>query len=117
MSFVFVVHRSHFHSDSVGTRSPQHPTPHAWQAAQFKFLHFDPSTVSVWVRNVSGKKIVGLTLNAALADATEHWKWYHWNFDDARPAGIRKSRINQPKHFLGNARTLILNTAAAGHSY
>jgi hypothetical protein len=50
-----------------------------------EFVHFDPSGVSVRVRNVSAKKIVGLTFNAALADATEHWKWYHWNFDDGRP--------------------------------
>jgi len=23
--------------------------------------------------------------NAAIADATEHWKWLHWDFDDTRP--------------------------------
>jgi hypothetical protein len=48
-------------------------------------LHFDPSGVSVRIKNVSGKNIVGLVFNAALADATEHWRWYHWDFDDGRP--------------------------------
>lgn len=50
-----------------------------------QFLHFDPDGVSAQIRNVSGKKIVGLVFNAAVADATEHWKWLHWNFDDTRP--------------------------------
>jgi hypothetical protein len=51
-----------------------------------QFLHFRPSNdVTVKIRNTSGKKIVGLVFNAALADATEHWKWYHWDFDDYRP--------------------------------
>ena len=27
----------------------------------------------------------GLVFNAALADATEHWKWLHWDFDPGRP--------------------------------
>ena len=49
------------------------------------FLKFDPGGVSTRIRNVSGKKIVGLVFNAALADATEHWRWYHWDFDDSRP--------------------------------
>jgi hypothetical protein len=50
-----------------------------------QFLGFDPGAVSVKIRNVSGKRIVGLVFNAALADATEHWKWLHWGFDDGRP--------------------------------
>jgi hypothetical protein len=50
-----------------------------------QFLRFDPGGVSARIRNVSGKQIVGLVFNAAVADATEHWKWLHWNFDDARP--------------------------------
>jgi hypothetical protein len=54
-------------------------------ACPIQFVHFDPAGVSVRIKNVSGKKIVGLTFNAALADATEHWKWYHWYFDDNRP--------------------------------
>ncbi len=41
--------------------------------------------MSTRIRNVSGKKIVGLVFNAALPDATEHWRWYHWDFDDSRP--------------------------------
>jgi hypothetical protein len=48
-------------------------------------LRFNPSAVNVRIRNASGKNIVGLVFNTALADATEHWKWLHWNFDDTRP--------------------------------
>ena len=54
-------------------------------ACPVQFLHFDPDGVSTRIKNVSGRKIVGLVFNAAVADATEHWKWLHWNFDDARP--------------------------------
>jgi hypothetical protein len=50
-----------------------------------EFLKFDPGGVSMRIRNVSGKRIVGLVFNVALADATEHWRWYHWDFDDSRP--------------------------------
>jgi hypothetical protein len=59
--------------------------PSAPSACPVQFLHFDPDGVSTRIRNVSGRKIVGLVFNAAVADATEHWKWLHWNFDDARP--------------------------------
>ena len=59
--------------------------PSASSACPVQFLHFDPDGVSARIRNVSGRKIVGLVFNAAVADATEHWKWLHWNFDDARP--------------------------------
>ena len=45
-----------------------------------EIVSLKPSGVSMHVRNTSGKKIVGLVFNAALADATEHWKWYHWEF-------------------------------------
>jgi len=50
-----------------------------------QIVSFDPSGVSVRVKNTSGKTIVGIVFNAALADATEHWKWFHWDFDDSRP--------------------------------
>jgi hypothetical protein len=46
---------------------------------------FNPDAVNVRVKNVSGKTIVGLSFYAALSDATEHWKWFHWNFDEDRP--------------------------------
>jgi hypothetical protein len=62
--------------------APSPPTP---AICPVQFLHFDVDGVSVRIRNVSGKKIVGLVFNAAVADATEHWKWLHWNFDDTRP--------------------------------
>jgi hypothetical protein len=61
------------------------PNPSTPAACPVQFLHFNPSGVSVRIKNASGKKIVGLVFNAALADATEHWKWYHWNFDNTRP--------------------------------
>jgi hypothetical protein len=50
-----------------------------------QFVRFNPSGVSVRVRNISGKPIVGLVFNAALADAAEHWIWLHWDFDANRP--------------------------------
>src|SRR3984957_20227734 len=50
-----------------------------------EILGFNPSGVIVQVRNTSGKTIVGLVFNAAISDATEHWKWLHWDFDENRP--------------------------------
>ena len=44
-------------------------------------LHFSPDGVSIRIHNVSGKTIVGITYEVALADATEHWRWLHWDFD------------------------------------
>jgi len=41
--------------------------------------------LSIEVKNISGKRIVGLVFNAALSDATERWKWLHWNYDVTRP--------------------------------
>jgi hypothetical protein len=49
------------------------------------FLKVDPSWVSTRIQNTSGKTIVGLTFYSALADATEHWTWVHYNFDQTRP--------------------------------
>jgi hypothetical protein len=50
-----------------------------------EILSFHPSGVAVRIRNTSGKTIVGMVFNAAISDATEHWKWVHWDFDDSRP--------------------------------
>jgi hypothetical protein len=50
-----------------------------------QFINFSPSNATARIRNTSGKKIVGLVFNIALADAAEHWKWLHYDFDDARP--------------------------------
>jgi hypothetical protein len=80
-SFILVIF---WHCPIARTQSAS-PSAAAPPACPIEFVHFDPSGVSVRIRNVSGKKIVGLAFNAALADATEHWKWYHWNFDDSRP--------------------------------
>jgi len=68
-------------SDAQAASPNSAPSP----GCPVQFLRFNPSSVSVKIRNSSGKKIVGLVFNAALADATEHWKWYHWNFDETRP--------------------------------
>jgi hypothetical protein len=54
-------------------------------ACPIEVLSFNPSGVTVHLRNTSGKTIVGLVFNAAISDATEHWKWVHWDFDDSRP--------------------------------
>jgi hypothetical protein len=48
-------------------------------------LRINPAAVSVHVKNASGKVIVGLVFKVALSDATEHWKWLHWDFDDGKP--------------------------------
>jgi hypothetical protein len=50
-----------------------------------EFVRLTTWGVSVRVKNVSGKAIVGLSFYAALSDATEHWKWVHWDLDDTRP--------------------------------
>jgi hypothetical protein len=62
--------------------------PAAPAACPVQFVRFNPGGVSVRIKNVSGKKIVGLVFNAALADATENWKWYHWGFDETRPIRV-----------------------------
>lgn len=54
-------------------------------ACPVEILSFNPSGVTVHIKNTSGKSIVGLVFNAAISDATEHWKWVHWDFDDGRP--------------------------------
>jgi len=63
----------------------------AANACPVQVLRVNPSStlladgVNVQVKNTSGKTVIGLMFNAALADATEHWKWLHWDFDDSRP--------------------------------
>lgn len=46
---------------------------------------FGVSNLHIHVRNTSGKRIVGMVFNLALSDATEHWKWLHWDYDLNRP--------------------------------
>jgi hypothetical protein len=67
---------------SQSQANPQSPA--AQSGCPVEIQHFNPSGVSVKVKNVSGRQIVGLVFNAALADATEHWKWLHWDFDTNR---------------------------------
>jgi len=50
-----------------------------------ELLELHVSRVKVRLKNTSGKIITGLVFNAALSDATEHWKWLHWNYDQTRP--------------------------------
>jgi hypothetical protein len=84
----------------------QNPASQSSNLCPVQFVHFSPSGVSVRVKNTSGKTIVGLVFNAALADATEHWKWYHWNFDDTWP--IRDFGWNKSIK-TGDAKTLSWN--------
>ena len=66
------------------TQTPQ-SNSNAATVCPIEILSFNPSGVTVHIRNTSGKTIVGLVFNAAISDATEHWKWVHWDFDDGRP--------------------------------
>jgi len=53
-----------------------------------QFMNFTPGGafwLNTRIKNTSGRTIVGLVFSAALSDANERWKWYHWDFDDARP--------------------------------
>lgn len=50
---------------------------------ELKNLHVD--SLSVELKNTSGKMIVGLVFNVAFADATERWRWLHWDYDLNRP--------------------------------
>jgi hypothetical protein len=59
--------------------------PAVTPACPIELLSFNPSDVTARVKNVSGKRVVGMVFNVALADATEHWKWLHWDFDQNRP--------------------------------
>ncbi|HEY7402574.1 MAG TPA: hypothetical protein VIB39_03565 [Candidatus Angelobacter sp.] len=52
-------------------------------AVELSNLHVD--SLSVRLKNTSGKKIVGLVFNVAFADATERWRWLHWEYDLNRP--------------------------------
>jgi hypothetical protein len=78
-------------------------TTSAQSACPVDFVSFNPGGVSVRVKNISGKAIVGLSFYAALSDATEHWKWIHWNFDETKP--LREFGWNKPLKPLA-AKTL-----------
>ena len=68
-----------FTSPLLSQTNPPSPT------CPVNFLKLNPDAVSTRIQNTSGKTIVGLTFYAALADATEHWKWVHYDLDDSRP--------------------------------
>lgn len=57
----------------------------AQQGCGVELTDFHVSNLSVHLKNTSGKKIVGLVFNVAFADATERWKWLHWDYDLNRP--------------------------------
>ena len=69
----------------VPSRSQTSQSSAAASVCPVEIMSFDPAGVSAHIRNTSRKTIVGLVFNAAIADATEHWKWVHWDFDDGRP--------------------------------
>lgn len=68
----------------IARSSAQATTPAYAASCPVQVLKFHPDGVSIRIRNVSGKPIVGMTYFVALADATEHWQWLHWDFDRAR---------------------------------
>ena len=61
-------------------------------------LHFNSSGVSVRIENTSGKAIVGLVFKVALSDATEHWKWVHWNFDEHEGLALYQPACSPRSH-------------------
>ena len=67
---------------SGGQIAPSSTTP---SACPVELTQLRVNGLSIHVKNASGKQIVGLVFNAALSDATERWKWLHWNFDLTRP--------------------------------
>jgi hypothetical protein len=75
--FLFLPIAANAQTAPVGSAAPS--------SCPLALLQFNPSGVAVRVKNVSGKRIRGLSFYAALSDATEHWKWFHWDFDDTRP--------------------------------
>lgn len=85
------------HAQST-TSSPATPT-----ACPIQIIRFNPSDVTARIRNTSGKRIVGLVFNIALADAAEHWKWLHYDFVDTLP--IREFGWNKEIK-NGDAKTL-----------
>jgi len=84
-------------------------------------VRFNPSGVSVGIRNTRGKSIVGLVFNAALADATEHRIWLHWDFDVNRPMrdfGWNKFiKPDVAKTLLGSAPISISSVAVVALSF
>jgi hypothetical protein len=81
--FALLIAATWFCTRSLAQSAASSPAAPASCAVQF--LSFDPYALNVKIKNVSDKPIVGLVFNAALADATEHWKWLHWDFDPGRP--------------------------------
>jgi hypothetical protein len=65
-------------------QAPAAPAPAATSTCPVQFLNFDPGDTSVKVKNTTDKLVVGLVFNAAIADATEHWTWVHWDLDQNR---------------------------------
>ncbi len=63
------------------TRTPGPAPP----ACPVELTQLHASGLSIHLRNTSGKPIVGLVFNVAFSDATERWKWLHWNYDVTRP--------------------------------
>lgn len=72
---------------AVGQVAPSGAAPSTCgvELSQFHVAQVGYHTLSIHVRNTSGKRIVGLVFNAALSDATERWKWLHWDYDLTRP--------------------------------
>jgi len=90
LPFLLSARRADAQTASPGSTSPA--------ACPVQFIRFNPSGVSVRVKNISGKPIVGLVFNAAIADAAEHWIWLHWYFDvEQTDSRIRLEQSNQSR--------------------
>lgn len=57
----------------------------AGTACPVELRELQASGLRVHLRNTAGKPIVGVVFNLAFSDATERWKWLHWNYDLTRP--------------------------------
>ncbi len=69
-------------------------TPGAPAQCPATFVKISPNTSTIRVKNTSGKVIVGLVFHVAISDATEHWKWLHWDYDVNKP--LREFGWNKP---------------------
>jgi hypothetical protein len=79
-----------------GNSRAQTPAPEIPAASACPILlgNLHVNTLSIRIRNTSGKKIVGLVFNSAMADAAEHWIWLRGTF--AFSARLREFGWNKP---------------------
>jgi predicted RNA-binding protein with TRAM domain len=69
----------------VAVTQTSSPAPAQAGGCPIELQELHVSNINIHVRNTSGKNIVGLVFNVAFSDATERWRWLHWNYDLSRP--------------------------------